>query len=387
MNPRILALATHYTPAFAAGGAVRSIENLVKSTESEFDWKIITSDRDLGSPEPYSDIKKNCWTPIGQTNVRYLSPYQANLGNWLRILKDTPHDLLYLNSLFSPGFSIQPLMAARGMKATRAPLLLAPRGEAAPDAVKIKAWKKVPYLWLTRQLYRDVQWHASTILEAADIRALLGVAPGRIHVARDLLCFSDEETRPQRPTGSLRVCFLSRVARIKNLEFVIRVVAALKTSVTLSIFGPREDIAYWHECEALLEALPAWVTVNLSGAVPTERVRETLATQDVLFVPSRGENFGHVFPEAWAAGIPVLVSDRTPWRNLADEGVGWDFPLDDPAPFIAALEILAQLPEEAWQALTGRCLNHAKKLAADPDVRASNVRMFREILDKHRHNS
>jgi hypothetical protein len=40
--------------------------------------------------------------------------------------------------------------------------------------------------------------------------------------------------------------------------------------------------------------------------------------------------------EAWSAGCPVLVSDRTPWRALAADGVGWDVPLER-ARWVAAL--------------------------------------------------
>ena len=33
---------------------------------------------------------------------------------------------------------------------------------------------------------------------------------------------------------------------------------------------------------------------------------------DLLFLPTKGENFGHVILESMSAGTPVLISDTTP---------------------------------------------------------------------------
>jgi glycosyltransferase involved in cell wall biosynthesis len=40
------------------------------------------------------------------------------------------------------------------------------------------------------------------------------------------------------------------------------------------------------------------------------------------------ENFGHVMVEALSAGCPLIISDRTPWRDLETKHIGWDLPLD-----------------------------------------------------------
>ena len=42
-----------------------------------------------------------------------------------------------------------------------------------------------------------------------------------------------------------------------------------------------------------------------------------------------GENFGHVFLEALAAGCPLIISNKTPWLELKEKGVGWDLPIDN----------------------------------------------------------
>jgi len=44
-----------------------------------------------------------------------------------------------------------------------------------------------------------------------------------------------------------------------------------------------------------------------------------------------------------------LISDRTPWRDLAANGAGWDLPLHDPDAFVAALERVVGLDVAGWQ--------------------------------------
>lgn len=53
------------------------------------------------------------------------------------------------------------------------PVILAPRGEFSPGALGLKAWKKRPYIELTRMigLHRGITWQASSEREAGDIRA------------------------------------------------------------------------------------------------------------------------------------------------------------------------------------------------------------------------
>jgi glycosyltransferase involved in cell wall biosynthesis len=84
---------------------------------------------------------------------------------------------------------------------------------------------------------------------------------------------------------------------------------------------------YWYGCERLIARLPAHARASYEGPVPNKEVGEIIAGHDLFFVPTQGENFGHVFLEALSAGVPVLTSDQAPWRDLQGDGVGWHLPL------------------------------------------------------------
>ena len=78
-----------------------------------------------------------------------------------------------------------------------------------------------------------------------------------------------------------------------------------------------------------------------------------MAGQDVLLLPSRSENFGHAIFEALAAGTPVVIGDKTPWRGLEAAQGRVDIALPDAPAIAAAIDRLAAMPASdyaAWRA-------------------------------------
>src|SRR5438132_620616 len=60
------------------------------------------------------------------------------------------------------------------------------------------------------------------------------------------------------------------------------------------------------------------------GPIPHEQVAGVLSDNDLLYLPTLGENFGHIIVESFAAGCPVLISDCTPgavWSKGEQDGV------------------------------------------------------------------
>lgn len=385
----ILTLVDYYLPGYKAGGPLRSISNLVSHLGEDWNFKIVTRDRDKHDPDPYPGVKPGCWHRTEHGEVLYLSPEELSRGFLRRVLRDAAYDALYLNSLFSPTFTLPALWLRRMGRFPIVPLILAPRGELSVGALAIKAMKKKSYITSSRLagLYRDVWWHASSAYEAEDIRRVFQV-PGRdgrgISVASDLpsrgvsACASP--ARPRKEKGRLRVIFISRISPKKNLDFALRILGGVKGEVEFSIYGPVDDDAYWSECEAIASALPENVHVVRYGPIEHDRVAGVFAEHDLFFFPTRGENYGHVIHEALMAGCPVLTSDQTPWRDLQARNAGWDLPLGSDEPYRAVLEkCLWMGPEEhaVWSA-GARALGGQVSEAAD--VVEQNRALFSVVL-------
>lgn len=385
-RPVVLVLTRCYLPGYRAGGPIRTIANLVERLGDEFDFHIVCLDRDHLDTAPYPDVAIDDWNRVGKARVFYAGGQGRSWRRLRRLLRDTPHDLLYLNSFFHSHFTIKPLVLRALHAIPRRPLVVAPRGEFAEAALGLKGLRKYLYMLSARcaGLYSGARWQASTDNEAADIRRQFGVPAARIHEACNLATLptsTPPQVSPRRTAGQpLRVCFLSRITPMKNLDFALEVLALIRQPVQFSIHGPIFSDTYWARCRARIETLPAHVSTSYFGAVKPDAIRATIAQNDLFFVPSRGENFGHVFLEAWSAGVPVLVSDRTPWRALETKGIGWDLPLADPAAFAAVVDRVAVMHMDAARILSQRCASFARKQIEAPATLEANRRLFLDLL-------
>ncbi len=377
----VLTLADHYLPGFKAGGPVRTIVGMVERLEGRHRFSIVTRDRDLGDSEPYRGIVTGAWTTVGGSDVLYLSPEQRTLRGIASTLSTRPHDVLYCNSFFSPTFTLKPLWLRRTGRIPRVPLVVAPRGEFAPAALSLKRIKKRAFLEVARafRLYGSVVWQASSAAEEADIRTWFGGA-ARVLVAPNLPWLGAEGAeaprRAPKQAGRLRVVFLARVSRMKNLKGALELLEGLEGDLEFDICGPIEDAAYWAECEKIARRLAPAVRVRHLGLVPHHEVARILAEHDLFFLPTLGENFGHAILEALGAGCPVLISDRTPWRGLETSGVGWDLPLDDPSRFRDALRCCVGMDAGTHEAWSRRAREFGLSRGRDGSAVEANARLF-----------
>lgn len=347
-RPCVLVSLSTYLPGFRSGGPVRTIANLVDQLGEEFDFRIVAGDRDLDEATHYAGIVPDTWNPVGCAQVFYRTPGGSGWRALLRNLRFLDFDLLYLNSFFGTP-SLRPLIYRRlGWLADR-PVLLAPRGEFSAGALALKSFKKRLFMALAQYvgLYRDITFQASSEREAADIRRALGSV--NIVVAANLGGRSRESAaeRPARPARApkdpLRAVFLSRVSRMKNLKGAIDILAGVSCPVAFDIYGVVDDAAYWTRCQDRLSELPGHVTAQYRGEVTPDQVETVLSGYDFFLLPTLGENYGHVIREALSAGLPVLISDQTPWRGLKAANAGAELPLDDHRGFVEWIESFARL--------------------------------------------
>ncbi len=346
-RPRVLICVAHYLPGCKTGGPIRSIYNLISRLGHTCDFHVLTSDRDYGDTSAYDNVPLNRWTPVEGAHVFYADRRHRGIRSILQLLRDADPDVVYLNSFFNWQFSIT-LLAARRMRLTgdRARWIIAPRGEFSAGALAIKATKKRVFMWLAAVmgLHRGLLWQATSAEEAADILKRVDVPANAVRIAPNLteaIGAYDPPAWLAGPAQPLKVCFLSRISPKKNLRFAIDVLRQVDRPIEFHVYGPAEHEAYVAECRSLAESAGKKLHVSWHGDIPHEKVRSVLGQHHLFFLPTLGENFGHAIFEALAAGVPVLISDQTPWRDLEERGAGWAKPLADQRGFIEVVERVA----------------------------------------------
>ena len=384
---KVLILVGNYLPGYKSGGALRTIVNLVDHLGKEFDFWIITSDRDYGDDMPYPNINIGQWNDVGNAHVYYLAPVKRSISNIANLISETPHDTLYLNSFFDPVFTIRPLLARLMKKIPQRPVILAPRGEFSEGAISLKKWKKVIFILMARLigLYRGIVWQASSDFELNDIRQIIGGLASRVVVAPDALqrikpLIDNDRLDYRTEAEPFRICFLSRISPKKNLDYSLHVLSRVSVPIIFDIYGPKEDEEYWEFCKSIIKTLPDSVKVYYRGCVENQNVNEVFRNHDLFFFPTKGENYGHVILESILAGTPILIANTTPWRDLEKLGIGWDLSLDSPGEFVTAIEKSASLEKDEYLNLRNCVRSYAEKVTSDSRILDANRQLFLNVL-------
>ena len=349
---KVLIFISHYFPGYKIGGPLNSVLNIVNNLSDNFDFYIITSDRDLGDDTPYKNIVLNQWTNVRGSKVLYIRDGVKGFKDILISINATNFDSIYLNSFFEFKFSIY-IVFLRYFKLIKVnKLILAPRGEFYKEALGFKKQKKYFYLKLIKlfNIYKNICWHSTDESETDEISKLFS-SKANIKEARVLPDTSNNLKKLKEPLFEfgedvLKVIFLSRISKDKNIIFIFDVLEKVKKNLELHIYGPIEDKDIWEECLRRMKKLPANIIVKYNGPVEKQNVKTILSKYDIFFLPTHRENFGHVINESLSVGTPVLISKNTPWLNLEKNDLGWDIDLTNENNFIQVIESYSDQSEE-----------------------------------------
>lgn len=367
-RPRVLVLIRYYLPGHRSGGPVRSLSNLVEALGEEFDFRIICLDHDVDERSLYAQAKHEAWVPIGKALVRYVPHSPLIPWKVKREVDRLSPDLIYFSSFFDPYFGVLPLWLMRFRAIEATPVLLAPRGEFSVGALGLKPRRKHLYIALAMRFkgLRHLHWHATTDSEKTDIRRLFGDTARQIFVVANIgkPVTHTNLWPPRASDGHLLIVYLARITPKKNLLQAINIVGASKIPVRFDIFGHVEDQdqKYLRKCQNAMADCAPHVEINYRGAIEHEKVNTLLAQYDAFFLPTLGENYGHAIVEAMSVGLPVLISDQTPWRGLQEQGIGYDLPLSNDQGFVKALEALASRTPEQVERQRERVLRFANEI-------------------------
>ena len=386
-KPRILVICNYYLPGYKRGGGLRTLVNMVERFHDRFDFLVVTRDND-GDNITYENIQVNQWNDIQKAKVYYLSKDNVNISKLRELIKDIQPDAVYLNSVFST-LTVFYLTLRKLRLIPPVKTILAPEGELSDGALKLKLYKKKPFVAFVKSvgLYNDLIWKTTADLEKQETERFKGRG-GKIFIApnlpsRELLSNYRQDLKPEKKPGAAKMIFLSRFMKKKNFKWLVDNLIDFEGNLVIDIYGPLEDEPYWKKTETAIAKLPPNVKVEYRGLLEYEKVMEKLFEYHFFVLPTVGENFGHVFVEALAAGCPLLISDRTPWLDLEAKIIGWDLPLESPERWIEVLNYCIKLDQLNYSKISESARKFAEHWLLDPKVEEDTLSVLHYSLSSN----
>lgn len=355
---KILILMGRYLPGYKDGGPIRTIINVTDALGDEYNFFIACLDRDRGDAEPYKNIQHNSWNQVGKAKVWYV----PNGGFTFSIIKQliSDVDLIYLCGFYDD-YGYKTLILNRINK-IKIPIYVASMGTFSKGALSSKAVKKKFFIIICKLLglFKKITWSVTSDLEARDMQKVIGEKAKYI-IAEDLPR-SSVLGRGNRDLNENTIVFLSRICPQKNLLGAIKSVSRLEKDIIFHIYGPKEDLSYWNECEKELKKLPANIAWKYFGNVPTQEVQSVLQRYNIFLFPTLGENYGHVIFEALSVGCIPIISNQTPWEIVETYQCGKVLPLsEDMNNFTNALSCVLNLPNAEKERMVYNATQIARK--------------------------
>lgn len=356
MDKKVFIYSDYYKPGYLAGGPIQSISNMCNLLNGFF--FIYTQNFDLNNEKSPYPVEINSWIENGSSKVFYTTKSDYRFSSWRQLFHIKP-DVVYLNSLFSTATQLNLFQVLFYSLFHKCRIIIAPRGELDEGALELKKRKKATYIFLFKLLVTSkIIFHATTEKEKNYIAKKI---KNRIIVAENIPEVLDKNIVREKVKDHSKFIFISRICHKKNLFFALECLNKINISGNLdfTIIGPFEDMKYWESCKDLIDKLPTNINCKVLGPVPHSEINKSLAESHYLLLPTMAENFGHIIYESLINGLPVIISDNTPWDDGFSNGV-FAYSLSNEELFIKRIENLHALEQAEYQVLSNNAFAYAK---------------------------
>lgn len=377
---RILTFNGVYLPGYKAGGPIRSLDNMVAYLNDEVEFYIVTRDRDEGDEEPYPNININEWNKREQEHVYYQSEKDFSIFSLKNVINSEKFDGVLLNGFFSE-YTIRYLLLKKLNLIENIPAIIMPRGDLASGALSLKKWKKKLFIEIIKKvnLYKGLNWLATSTAEKNDINKFFSNSEITVisnFPTKNIINYDYYNTKEK---NKLKIIFISRITEVKNLLFALKILNEINGEIEFSIYGPISDNTYWEKCKNFIATMNDNIKIKYYGSIQHNKVDNVLKKNNLLFLPTLGENYGHVIVEALSNSIPVMISDKTPWVDLESKNAGWDISLNKKEKFREEIQKLVFLNKEEYKKYIDGVRNYVNEIFKPEEITKKYLNLFKKV--------
>ena len=386
---KICLVSSSFYPAFSYGGPVFSTRDLCKHLGSQ-GIQIYVSTTNANGKERLKKVNtklhekvfKNVWVRYYHEQFLNLFSFNFLLNVW-RDIRDA--DIVYIQYIFSYTVPIALFYSFLFRKK----VVLCPRGSFSDFTLSYRfSFLKNIWIYLLIKPFRNIiNWHACSYLEKNDILSFF--PNSNVEIITDgvdydnfqsSLLFSNEEII-ERLTGqkfdkvSDVIVSIGRIHHINRFDVLINAFNLfLKDQPNAKLIIAGEDDGMKTEIEHQIVNLGLIDSVFLIGFVDHNQKKELLTNATFFVLSSDFESFGIVIIEALACGCPVVVSNKTPWKDLGKNKCGI-FTANDEQSFYVAFKQISRVTinKEScrdyvvdnfdWSIVTGSFLHFLKRIS------------------------
>lgn len=293
-----------------AGGPARSVQGLVAGLEGAGVEAWLMPLKERGKPWVSGISHFRCPGLEGVWGVRRAVE---------KAIDEIRPDLVHVHSIWQLSLH-QAVVAAR---CKDVPYIIAPRGSIEVWSLRQKWLKKKLGLWLYqgRDLKRAVAIHVTAESEAEQARKLglgqrLILSPNGVNVPDSLPDWRQHED------GFRRAVFVSRIHYKKGLLNLVDAWARVRPQGWKMEIVGTDEVGYQRTVEERVAKHGLQDAFIFTGPLDDSQKWEAYRRADFFFLPTHSENFGIVVAEALYAGLPVVTTNGTPWRELQERNCG-----------------------------------------------------------------
>ena len=334
---KVSLISSSFYPAIFYGGPISATWGLSKKL-GEKEVEVYVSTTNANGIERLKNVNTKSYEKVTKNVfVRYYHEQIINMFSLsfiFGIFSDIRRsDVVYIQYLFHYTVLISLLYSFLLKKK----IILCPRGSFSSFTLSNKrSWLKKIWLNVFISPFKNkIIWQASSYLEKQDILSrfenarVVIIADGidfesfqqsdNIH-SRDLV---KKYTNMEFQEVSEVVFSMGRLHKIKGFDVLIDAFCIyVKDNPNSKLLIAGEDDGAKDELEIQIQKLNLEESVFLIGLVNFNQKKELLTNSSIFILASEFESFGIVIPESLACGTPVIVSDKTAWKDIEKNNCG-----------------------------------------------------------------